>query len=144
MSELIRVQTNLQGPKMESGEGDRKTLPVELATQTRLLQGMAETIRSLNDRMGRLEQMLQRQELRVPVSRAQEKAIQAAIRQRAGEWACGYIVNKDHDEAWARTEIRRSIRRLLQDSCQMSIRGMGDIPACQYETVMDLIQMWDE
>ena len=98
-----------------------------------LLAGMADMLRTTNERMAALEQAVRTLEKVTP---AQASALNRAMRQRAAAVCREYLCEGKEKEAAA--AIRRSVRAAT------GARSAREIPRCDYWTVLELITDWDD
>lgn len=113
--------------------------PTETALLKRLedcavvMRGMADMLRTTNERMGALEREVR---MLTKVTPAQATAINAAIRERAATLCASYRAVGCEKQATA--AIRKAIRQTL------GVQAARDLPRCQYELVMKQVAMWDD
>ena len=98
-----------------------------------LLAGMADMIRTTNERMAALEQAVRTLEKVTP---AQASAVNRAVRERAKAVCAEYLAEGSEREAAA--AIRRSVRE------STGARSAREIPRVDYPAVMDQVRTWDE
>ncbi len=113
--------------------------PTEAALLKRLedcavvMRGMADMLRTTNERMGALEHEVR---MLTKVTPAQATAINAAIRERAGTLCIAYRASGCEKQAAA--AIRKAIRQT------MGAQAVRELPRCQYELVLKQVAMWDD
>lgn len=113
--------------------------PTELALLKRLedcavvMRGMADMMRTTNERMGALEREVR---MLTKVTPAQATAINTAIRERAAALCLSYRAIGCEKQAAA--AIRKAIRQT------MGAQAVRELPRCQYEIVMKQVAMWDD
>lgn len=115
-------------PSAPSGE-----VAQAVAQMTLVMRGMADMIRSTNERMAALEQQVR---LLTKVTPMQANEINAAIRLRAGELCASY--RAPGCEKAVGNAIRREMR-LTQ-----GVQSMRDIPRCEYAVALNLARIWDD
>ncbi len=98
-----------------------------------LLAGMADMLRTTNERMAALEQAVRTLEKVTP---AQASAVNRAVRERAKAVCAEYLAEGSEREAAA--AIRRSVRE------STGARSAREIPRVDYPAVMDQVRTWDE
>ena len=97
------------------------------------VRGLADMMRSTNERMTSLEQQVR---LLTKVTPAQAGEISEAIRQRSVELCACYRI-PESVKAVANA-IRRDVR-LMQ-----GVQNMREIPRCEYGVVLKQVGMWDD
>ena len=109
-----------------------------------MMREMASQMRAMHEQLADVTRQLADQAQRTPLSTHQRTELARAIRARAAALAarCGWSDPRRINLIAA--AIRADIREHINRACGMSIRAMGDVPACQYGVVLDLISMWDE
>lgn len=109
-----------------------------------MLRDMAVQLRTMNEQLAEVTRQLADQAQRTPLSSQQRTALTNAIRSRAGLLAGlnGWTDTRRRNLIAA--AIRAAIREHISRACGISIRAMGDVPACQYNVVLELVAMWDE
>lgn len=127
MEDAVRVISDLQG---------------QMVQMSGMMQAMAEMIRANNEQIAAMSKAMERLAMRQPVSRVQASALNRALRDRAAElcsaWGCPAAA------AAVVKCIRRDVRAALASGAGVSARSMSDVPACQYQVVLDMIQRWDD
>lgn len=99
-----------------------------LATMAAMLKATTESMEQLRRQVRLLEK----------VTPAQAAAINRAIRERAVEICSIYLVRDDRGPKLAAAAIRKAMR------LQFGIRTANEIPRCDYQVAMDMVQSWDE
>lgn len=112
---------------------DATALSIAVVQMTEVMRGMAEMLRSTNERMTALEQQVR---MLTKVTPAQAASINMAIRNRAAELcleyrACG-------NEKAVATAIRKEVKLVT------GVASVRELPRCQYSIAMDQIGMWDD
>ena len=97
------------------------------------MRGMADMMRSTNERMGELEKQVR---LLTKVTPLQAGEVCAAIRKRAAELCATYGMTGA--EMSVGNAIRRDVR-LTQ-----GVSNMRELPRCEYAVVMRQVGMWDD
>lgn len=98
-----------------------------------LMKGMADMIRSTNERMTSLEQQVRMLEKLTP---AQATELNAMIRERAA------AVCEEYRMAGMETQVAAAIRKAVRTTT--GARSVRDIARCDYRPVRDQIAGWDE
>ena len=106
---------------------------VTLANMAQIMKGMADMMRTTNERMGALEEQVR---ALTKVTPAQANSISAAIRDRANE-ACQEYHALGCEKA-AANAIRKELRLTL------GIQSVREIPRCDYEVAMETVGLWDD
>jgi len=117
------------GPNLTSVEG-------AMSQMAMLMKSMADTIRSMNDRVSGLEKELRQM---APVTSSQADAIGRAIRDRALELA-------DHAGLAAHPEALREIGSLIRKDLRLAsgIRSVKELPRVEYLVALERIGYWDD
>lgn len=112
-------------------------LPAEvqaaLGQMGEIMRGMADMLRSTNERMASLEREVR---LLTKVTPAQANAINEAIRQRAAE-LCEIYRAQGCEKATANA-IRRAVRLTT------GTNSVRELPRCEYGVAMEQVRMWDD
>lgn len=112
-------------------------LPAEmqaaLGQMGEIMRGMADMLRSTNERMASLEREVR---LLTKVTPAQANAINGAIRQRAAELCENYRA-QGCEKATANA-IRRAVRLTT------GTNSVRELPRCEYSVAMEQVRMWDD
>ena len=111
------------------GEDVRATL----ANMAQIMKGMADMMRTTNERMGALEEQVR---ALTKVTPAQANSISAAIRERANE-AC-----QEYHALGCEKAVANAIRKELR--LTLGVQNVREIPRCDYEVAMQVVEMWDD
>lgn len=109
-----------------------------------MLRDMASQMHAMSEQLADVTRQLADQAQRTPLSSAQRTALTRAIRDRAVHLAAEYNVAGSRCINQISASIRIDIREHVSRACGLSIRAMGDVPACQYAVVLQLVAMWDD
>lgn len=109
-----------------------------------MLRDMANQMHAMSEQLADVTRQLADQAQRTPLSSAQRTALTRAIRDRAVQLAAEYNVAGSRRINQICAAIRADIRAHISRTCGLSIRAMGDVPACQYAVVLQLVAIWDE
>lgn len=109
-----------------------------------MLRDMAGQMHAMSDQLADVTRQLADQAQRMPLNPQQRTALARAIRERAGCLAAEYNVAGSRRINQICAAIRADIRKHISSACGLNIRAMGDVPACQFPVVMQLVAMWDE
>ncbi len=104
-----------------------------LANMAQIMKGMADMVRTTNERMGALEEQVR---LLTKVTPAQANSISATIRERARE-AC-----QEYHALGCEKSVANAIRKELR--LTLGIQNVREIPRCDYEVAMQAVEMWDD
>ena len=110
-----------------------------------MMQQMASSLRVMNEQVVQLTRQMQAQAMQMPVSSKQRTQLNGAIRDRAAVlgsemgWPDG-----DKRFRMLAALIRADIRGKIAMASGRSIRGLGDVPACQFQVAMRQVGMWEE
>lgn len=110
-----------------------------------MMQQMASSLRTMNEQVMQLTRQMQAQAMQLPVSSKQRTQLNDAIRDRAAVlgaemgWRDG-----DKRIRILAAQIRADVRDKAALASGRSIRGLGDVPACQFQVAMRQIGMWVE
>ena len=109
-----------------------------------MMREMASQMRTMGEQLADVTRQLADQAQRTPLSSSQRTELTRAIRSRAANLAAlnGWTDARRINAIAA--AIRAAIREHINRACGLGIRAMGDVPACQYAVVLELIAMWDE
>lgn len=97
------------------------------------MRGMADMMRTTNERMTALEQQVR---LLTKVTPMQASEINGAIRQRAKELCASY--RADGGEKTVANAIRRDMRLAL------GVQNARDVPRCEYQVAINQVKIWDD
>lgn len=109
-----------------------------------MLREMANGMRLLSEQLADVTRQLADQAQRTPLSSQQRTGLMRAIRDRAAHLAAENGWTDSRRINLISAAIRTAIKEHIGRVCSMSIRAMGDVPACQYAVVLELVAMWDE
>lgn len=143
MTELIEIRDSARAPAtMQEAMGTIAVMQGQMDSMRGMMAAMAEMIRANNEQISRMGAAMQQLAMRQPVSRVQAAALNRALKDRAAElcsaWGCPAAA------AAVVKCIRRDVRAALASGAGVSARSMSDVPACQYQTVMEMISRWDD
>lgn len=105
-----------------------------MAQTEQLMQGMANVMTAMNQRMEKLERQM---ELITPITGPQEKAIGEQIKQRAGELREQYGLDSK-----ALPAISKAIRKDLK--LAGGVRAIRELPRVEYPVYIERIALWDD
>ena len=105
-----------------------------MAQTEQLMQGMANVMTAMNQRMEKLERQM---ELITPITGPQEKAIGEQIKQRAGELREQYGLDTK-----ALPAISKAIRKDLK--LAGGVRAIRELPRVEYPVYIERIALWDD
>jgi len=97
------------------------------------LSGLADMMRSTNERMGALEQQVR---LLTKVTPMQAGEINGAVRARAADLCSA------HKMAGKEQAVAAAIRRVLRLS--YGVQSVRDLPRCEYQVALQQAQIWDD
>lgn len=109
-----------------------------------MLRDMASQMHAMSEQLADVTRQLADQAQRTPLNPQQRSDLTRAIRARATELAAANGWTDSRRITLISNAIRRSIRHHISTACGLSVRAMGDVPACQLDVVMQLVAMWDE
>jgi hypothetical protein len=105
----------------------------ELRVMREMLATMAGMLQATNQSMAELQRQVR---LLEKVTPAQASALNRAIRERGVEICAIYMARGG--EQLAATAIRRAFRQ------QFGVKSAKELPRCDYENAMEVIQNWDD
>lgn len=109
-----------------------------------MLRDMAAQMHAMSEQLADVTRQLSDQAQRTPLNSVQRTTLTRAIHDRAVHLAAEYNVAGSRRINQISAAIRTAIREHISRACGLSIRAMGDVPACQYIVVLQLVAMWDE
>lgn len=109
-----------------------------------MLRDMAAQMHAMSEQLADVTRQLADQAQRTPLSSQQRGDLTRAIRARATELAAANGWSDPRRINLISSAIRRAVRHHISQACGLSIRAMGDVPACQHEVVMQLVGLWDD
>lgn len=109
-----------------------------------MMREMASQMRAMHEQLTEVTRQLADQAQRTPLTTVQRRELTQAIRARATAVAAGCGWTDARRINLIAEMIRRAIRQHIGRVCGLSIRAMGDVPACQHAVVLDLVAMWDD
>lgn len=130
MNEIMRGET--AGNGLEPMTAQQMT--AVMGQMQQLMQGMADSIRATNERMAKLERQI---ELLTPLTGAQEKALCAEVRRRAGELCGQYRLSAGYEQAVA-AAIRGELKR------EGGVRAVRELPRIEYNVLLERVALWDD
>ena len=124
--ELIRTDPS----ELPAVAGPEVTKSLDRMAQ--LMRGVADMMRTTNERMAALEQQVR---MLTKVTPAQTKALNVAIADRAAE-LCGR-----HRMAGCERQVGNAIRREVKT--YTGITAMRELPRCDFEVTMQRVVLWE-
>ena len=109
-----------------------------------MLLDMSRQLTAMGEQLTAVTRQLAEQAQRAPLTTSQRRELTQTIRARATAVAAGCGWTDARRINLIAEAIRRAIRQHISRACGLSIRAMGDVPACQHAVVLDLVAMWDD
>ena len=128
--------TSLQREALGQPDATMAVMTKAVTQAAQLMQGMADMMRAMNDRITVMEKELRQM---TPITGSQAEAIGKAIRDRALELAA-------HACLAVRPEAVREIGNLIRKDLRLAsgIRSVKELPRVEYLVALERIGYWDD
>lgn len=137
MNELMATPQNQMTTQEAVEAAMAQYMAPMIATYNAMTEAMGQMAQSMRAIQENMDAMRRESLYRTPLSAAQKRHLNAAIRERAEAVAAKRRLPMEAAKA-AAGDIRKKLCR------RWGVRSVGDIPTCEYAAAMETVQYWDE